>query len=253
LTEVEVPMCTSAFGVKAEGSDLDTEFGASVFEKAYRYLLPPTGTTLFFIPRTSTAVVSPDRILYSGYRHIGTGGLVGSSLDRSDMKTGLLGVPVRRKLRYESIPAVSEMLSLIRSETGLTVSALARLFSVERPTIYAWISESSSPHPSNRTRLERVYRLLRHWQVASRFQICQVTDWDTRQGQSLLELLITNETQEPEVRRTLSGLASSISAESHSRSPQDVRTILRRDGESSASDQGEAEIDFITGRRMSFE
>jgi transcriptional regulator with XRE-family HTH domain len=58
-----------------------------------------------------------------------------------------------------SIDSVASMLSKVKSVFALSVSDVASVLGVERPTIYAWMAARATPHTSNLERLRTLFNL----------------------------------------------------------------------------------------------
>jgi len=64
----------------------------------------------------------------------------------------------------------SAMLAEVRDAFGLNVTQAARVFHVERPTIYLWMTQEDSVRlrPQKRARMEHLYRLAQEWKTLGR-------------------------------------------------------------------------------------
>lgn len=58
-----------------------------------------------------------------------------------------------------STESVSSMLAKIKSVFALSITDLSKIVNVERPTIYAWMSEKASPHEQNVGRLKELFNI----------------------------------------------------------------------------------------------
>lgn len=90
-----------------------------------------------------------------------------------------------------SLPSIAEMVETIRSAFGLNVTQLAGVLGIERVTVYAWLRTEGADklHPSNRDRLQSLYRIATEWSscmpLAGRFLVDTIPGY----GKSLLDLL----------------------------------------------------------------
>jgi hypothetical protein len=138
-----------------------------------------------------------------------------------------------------------EALALIQSTFGLSITALAAVLRVERPTIYSWLRSTATPTLANSQRIERVANLAEHWLSLTVGQPLKDIRLEVLSGKSLLDLLLE------EHLRTFS--AETAMRELHKRLTGEppphpsLSEIARSRGISKDS----SEFDVVTGRRFS--
>lgn len=96
---------------------------------------------------------------------------VGGHLNASMLRPATLPVGAPLRIEIENSPSalpgdpvgVPAMLMTIQHWLSLNITQLARVLRVERPTIYAWMAEQSSPQMANLQRVNAVYRLAMVW------------------------------------------------------------------------------------------
>jgi hypothetical protein len=101
----------------------------------------------------------------------------------------------------------AEALARIQTAFGFPVSELAAVLRVERPTIYAWMSEAVHPQERNLRRLEAIEDLASYWTRLSEAPIGNRAKRTLGNAPSLLDLLREGEIQIPEVRSRLQAIA----------------------------------------------
>lgn len=125
---------------------------------------------------------------------VGTGGVVRAVLCRHiesfSTRPAMPWFVTERRIRAEGPQrAISEVVNSIRIHFGLTITDLAGVLNVERPTIYSWLKDASEPSGLNRARIMAVARLADAWAAAAgsnqRPQLNGVVD----RGLTLLEWL----------------------------------------------------------------
>lgn len=92
-----------------------------------------------------------------------------------------------------SAQALPSQIAMIRNFMSLNISDLARVLQVERPTVYAWINESRSPHASNLERLKQVYMIAMEWKQISGRPIANLINVPFQDGTTTFELLCKDE------------------------------------------------------------
>jgi transcriptional regulator with XRE-family HTH domain len=97
--------------------------------------------------------------------------------------------PDRGGLVPTRLANVPDMLAAIRSSLSLQIKEIAMLVGVERPTIYAWLQDKSTPSQQNRNRLQQIFSAACRWD-----RLCHLPMGDgvrsvTEKGNSILELL----------------------------------------------------------------
>lgn len=99
-------------------------------------------------------------------------------------------IPVLSQLDYiEPGKLTSEVVNTIRNTFGLSVTDLASVLGVERPTIYSWLKDKSTPAPVRMQRLGLVLRLADTWTSKTGGTAKPVLTARTKSGMELLEAL----------------------------------------------------------------
>lgn len=157
-----------------------------------------------------------------------------------------------RSEKHERAPlSAGQMVSAIRSQLSLTITEVASILDVERPTIYAWLAERSEPQPRNRQRLREVIALAKQWAESSNLP---AGDWVRREdetGTSVLQLLRRGEGEKAAAR--LRGLAiSAARTQPNARQTrlERLRQFTERQELKRSPEEEEAGLDVMTGKRM---
>lgn len=143
------------------------------------------------------------------YFEIGTGGIVTVDLLPGHyLPTGMelctFGVAPKEAptVNPTSLVTVSEQVATIKRYFSLTLADLARVLGVERPTVYSWMAERSSPHAANRDRIGVLYDLAKTWRSSSSIPVGSLLRLKAEHGKSLFEYL-TEETLDQKAIRGL--------------------------------------------------
>lgn len=104
---------------------------------------------------------------------------------------------------------VAAMVAEIRSSLSIRMTELADALHVERPTVYAWIRDTSTPRPGNLERLQTVFEVARSWSQRSDLPL----GGSVRQplpgtDSSLLDELSADTIRPSEIESMLDGLAA---------------------------------------------
>lgn len=102
----------------------------------------------------------------------------------------------------------SEVVNTIRKSFALTVTDLAAVLGVERPTIYSWLKDQSTPSPARRQRMGLVLRLADGWVSATGGVVKPLLSARTATGMELLEALKEPKLWESEILAALSAQAA---------------------------------------------
>jgi excisionase family DNA binding protein len=144
------------------------------------------------------------------------------------------------------------MISRVRSELGLTITELATILGVERPTIYAWLSETVVPYPRNRRRLQELYRIALAWSDMSRSPVGDSVRWEDETGKSIVALLRRGETSEVLARlKILSSARRTRPASDREARREALRRFTEKHDIGRALDEEQESLDTATGKRMS--
>lgn len=106
----------------------------------------------------------------------------------------------------------SEIVNAIRSAFGLSVTDLAAVLGVERPTIYSWLKDQSTPTPARLRRLGLVLRIADNWVAETGGSVAPSLGGYTKAGVSLLEALKEPTLWEAEILIALSAQATSAAS-----------------------------------------
>jgi hypothetical protein len=154
-----------------------------------------------------------------------------------------------REVTGASVPSeqnMPEMLATIQSAFGLTVTGLAAVLRVERPTIYAWLKQTSAPSPANALRARKVFGLAQLWLQASEGRQWGDLDRPIVEGKTLNSLLRDEHLRTFVIETALSRIARAA-AEEPSASKPSLREMARRRG---IQTEAAGEVDVLTGRRL---
>jgi hypothetical protein len=157
--------------------------------------------------------------------------------------------------RVESVPPeptvdVRGQLTLIRSSFGLSITELAQVLKVERPTIYTWLRQTVRPHEQNRRRLDLVYELADFWRSLSSASLAHLRHQRVPGGSSLLELLVSENVDTERVKSWLRAVGRSASRAPGLR----LRDRAAESGGQIVAVPGaREEIDRMTGKRVNDE
>lgn len=103
-------------------------------------------------------------------------------------------------------------LAIIRRWFSLTVTDLADVMRVKRPTVYAWLASRSTPQPSNLTRMRRLHNLARAWRRLAGRPMGKLLHESPGGQHSVLALLASASLDDARLLATFNALASSVPA-----------------------------------------
>ncbi|MCB9654428.1 MAG: helix-turn-helix transcriptional regulator [Deltaproteobacteria bacterium] len=158
----------------------------------------------------------------------------------------------RKGKRRDVAPSVGELLAQIRSSFGLNVKQTAEALRVERPTVYAWINESSAPNADNEERIRSLGRLSKAWQRLTSVSAGRISTSVLSTGATLLDLLRQEPIPFDEVLEILPEVASRAERTAQIRSGKAgrAREAARRLGlNPDTLERGSEHLDWITGKR----
>lgn len=121
----------------------------------------PTGATWYRDIALDAMTYVPDLVW-------GTGSLVTDALLRLAARRST-GTPTRILVIGEApsylddVQPTSEVVNTIRVAFGLSVTDMAGVLGVERPTVYSWLNDRSTPSPARLERMALVLRLADTW------------------------------------------------------------------------------------------
>lgn len=123
---------------------------------------------------------------------VGTGGLAVPRVI-TYVPSGVLQVRMPRgehgKIDADRMLDAQEKLAGIRRYLSLTVSDLARVLRVGRPTVYSWLHDEASLRAEHAHRLEAMYKIAREWRTMSTKPVGSYLKAPTASGDTLLTLL----------------------------------------------------------------
>jgi transcriptional regulator with XRE-family HTH domain len=101
----------------------------------------------------------------------------------------------------------SEIVNTIRSAFGLSITDLAGALGVERPTVYSWLKDQSTPTRARAGRLGTVLRLADVWVANTEGRFHPSLRAQTARGRTLLEALREDALPEAEIIANLESQA----------------------------------------------
>jgi transcriptional regulator with XRE-family HTH domain len=183
---------------------------------------------------TSLVPLTPDRVGSITLTMAGSGGEWSVQSFQVNYPTGLGAVQVWRDqtAQVQGIghnPLASQV-GFIRHFLSLSVSDLAQLLEVERPTVYGWLTGKSLPRKQNLDRLARLYEVAKLWRSQHPTPLRQAK-WPVLGGQSLYDLLRGTDFDPRRLQSVLSGLSSSQTMTATKRKkPDSISSIATRHG-----------------------
>lgn len=148
-------------------------------------------------------------------------------------------LPVHREPR--------EALELIQTAFGLSITTLAAVLRVERPTIYSWLKSTATPSLANSERISRVAELADIWLAVGNGRPVVDVRAAALGHKSLLELLSEEHLRTFATETALRSLAKRLANDDSPRRP--LRDIARRH----AAKADGSEYDALTGKRSTLE
>lgn len=104
------------------------------------------------------------------------------------------------------IRSVSEQIAFIRSYLSLNISEASRIFGVQRPSIYAWISGESSPSDANQKRINLLYDLALNWKNKNNSPIGELRRLPLASNKSITDLLLQEDIDKDSILALFSDL-----------------------------------------------
>ncbi len=98
-------------------------------------------------------------------------------------------------------------LLIIRRWLSLSITELAEVMRVQRPTIYAWMKSQYQPNSNNRARIHRLHNLAMSWKNLSSRPIGKAATKHPDIRESLIELLRRNTLDDARIMLALKSLA----------------------------------------------
>jgi len=118
--------------------------------------------------------------------------------------------------------APADMVAAVKAAFGLSVSQLARIMGVQRPTVYAWLDEEGGPdalRAANRERLLQLTALAEEWNRRSSASARGVLERHVIAGKTLLQWLAQEPLDIDAARRAVAAAADAVKREREARKP----------------------------------
>ncbi|MBN1959718.1 MAG: helix-turn-helix domain-containing protein [Deltaproteobacteria bacterium] len=145
---------------------------------------------------------------------------------------------------------VNEMLANFRAAFLLTIKEAAAILRVERPTIYAWLSENVRPHADNLRRLHELSNLAKEYASRAQGAITPIRKYAAPQGESVFELMCQEPLDILKIREALhqiTHVSKDVEKPKRHRSAREAARALGLDPTALASQE---RLDFETGKRI---
>jgi len=167
--------------------------------------------------------------------------------------TGQTTVELLRRVGPESVvlrPDPGEMLVALRAFLSTTVTDLAEVLQVERPTVYAWLARTAKPRRQNLERLSALYEVSTYWRdLAGDRPAGALVRRPFSDGVSLFDLLRSESIQTADVHARLRQLVGEAPQGRALRTS--VRDLMKSAGfPAPAGGAGQDRLDLFTGRRI---
>ncbi len=154
-------------------------------------------------------------------------------------------------LERPSIDSPASMIAEIRSILSLNVSETARALGVERPTVYAWLSERARPHRDHAVRLRRMASIASRWSSLSGSPLGSLVRAPDTQGVSLVDMLASEPLPEERIEARLQeALRHQSGARATERPPSARETAQRHGLPVLPARNAQREIDWLTRRSL---
>lgn len=199
----------------------------------------------------SAGISLPEGMTLAFEAEIGTGGQVTADLAPVISTGSTFSEGFLRKsdesLSQQAIATVPEMLALIRSTLSLSVTELAAIMGVERPTIYAWTGEKAIPQVRHLERIRSILSIAEACASESPLPIGKAIRSAGKET-SILDLLTKEHLDREEILRRVNALRSVESAVRPS-----IRELAAKHKiKQRVSGQQDA-VDWATGKRTTDE
>jgi transcriptional regulator with XRE-family HTH domain len=147
---------------------------------------------------------------------VGTGSVVTEALlhlaaKRATGASARFLVLERTPTYIDESQATSEVVNTIRSSFGLSVTDLATVLGVERPTVYSWLKDQSTPAAARLERMDLVLRLADTWTASAGGGYAPDLTAAVSEGVSLLAALRAPTHWESEIIANLTAQAAAVS------------------------------------------
>jgi DNA-binding transcriptional regulator YiaG len=153
---------------------------------------------------------------------VGTGGAVtGPNIAelarnlQSTTVTWTYSAPARRS-EEESLTPTEQVLR-IQQMLSLSLSDLASILKVSRPTIYKWVRKEATPHTQNVARIMDIFKVMRRWRMYSDGRLRDYVRTPMVGGQSIVGLLCSGQLDVNKLDAAFARVADAMDRERSSR------------------------------------
>lgn len=152
----------------------------------------------------------------------------------------------------EASVSFADMVAQIKIAFSLSVSDLAQILHVERPTIYAWLDERWVPKEENVSRVTQVFRHANYWSKLNRKALSDKQLSTKVSGHCLHEALRAKKIHDARVTALLDYWATQLPVRVTDLPKDSIRAAAIRHGiDLSKHSEQQDVIDRITGKRIS--
>jgi DNA-binding transcriptional regulator YiaG len=149
-------------------------------------------------------------LVFATLFYVGTGGLPAIDVGATG-RTSITIVreePVEEAAQAPDPVATSDRVLLIRRWLSLSVAEAARVFGVQRPTVYAW-ERGEVPAQKNATRVRALFELANHWRSLSEEPVGALRrELVASDGKSLVALLSERRLRADAIKAAMTNLLS---------------------------------------------
>lgn len=148
--------------------------------------------------------------------------------------------------------SAGQIVAAVRSALSLTITELASIVGVERPTIYAWLAERAEPYARNRRRLSEVLSVAKAWSKVSELPVGEPIRREDGSGVSVVELLRQGKSADAISRlKAIARAASKEAPTGRDARRERLRAFTEEHGLKRDPEHEQTAIDISTGKRMS--
>jgi hypothetical protein len=137
------------------------------------------------------------------------------------------------KNKGKPLDAISDDLAFIKAAFGLSISQLASVLRVQRPTIYSWFDDEAGPDAlrrANRQRLLNLHNLAKRWNAISNQPLKRHLTSTVRGKTSLFELLSAEALNQRAVEKAFNDIAKRIREDQNPNDEPSIAQRLRKKG-----------------------
>ena len=127
------------------------------------------------------------------------------------------------------VASAKDQVSMIKIQLGLSVSDLANVLQVRRPTVYQWLS-GSEPRRNNLARLNSLYKVALEWRELSNEKPGTYIKASMLDGRSLMDLLCEDEININQISALLYRINERLSSEAPAKSRRSIAKRLSQKG-----------------------